>query len=167
MSPHSNDDGSSYYAIHHNFCVFGGHKSDFDGNSKVSSFNLHVYPSVYGTRCLFIGAQVLPPKGYAEGYHDNTCILPDAGDTYFNVQDVAGGGCLGGSSSAKQAFLNGLQAANNTLYVPGGKAVVTCGKGKMSVQDFVSAGYDIGTTVSGDMPSASRIIEMATSLLLQ
>jgi hypothetical protein len=26
-----NDDGSSYYDIHHNVCVFGGHKGDFDG----------------------------------------------------------------------------------------------------------------------------------------
>ena len=31
-----NDDGSSWYDIHHNFCLFGGHKSDFDGNSKIS-----------------------------------------------------------------------------------------------------------------------------------
>ena len=137
-----NDDGSSYYDIHHNYCVYGGHKSgrcvrararqgrqracyralfshftslsvclfslidslavvcvylyrsyldvgiiirtvlyctccwvDFDGNSKISSFNLHVYPSVYGSKC-FGELQYMPPKGYAEGYHDNTCILP-------------------------------------------------------------------------------------------
>jgi len=38
---------SSYYDIHHNFCVFGGHKSDFDGNSKYSRFNIHAYASVY------------------------------------------------------------------------------------------------------------------------
>ena len=43
-------DGSSYYKIHHNYCVFGGHKSDFDGNSKISSYNLAVFPSVYGSK---------------------------------------------------------------------------------------------------------------------
>eukprot|EP01043_Picozoa_sp_COSAG02_P027396 COSAG02_NODE_1615_length_11668_cov_6.226294_1_plen_111_part_10 len=59
-----NDDGSSYYDIHHNYCVYGGHKSDFDGNSKISSFNLHVYPSVYGSKC-FGELQYMPPKGYA------------------------------------------------------------------------------------------------------
>merc|ERR1712194_866895 len=64
-----NDDGSSYYDIHHNFCVFGGHKSDFDGNSKISRSNLHIYPQVYGSTCLFIEAQNLPPQGYAESYY--------------------------------------------------------------------------------------------------
>merc|ERR1719424_1772094 len=44
-----NDDGSSYYLLHDNFCNFGGHKSDFDGNQKHSYRNLYVYPSVYGT----------------------------------------------------------------------------------------------------------------------
>jgi hypothetical protein len=62
-----NDDGSSYYHIHHNFCVYGGHKCDFDGNKKISSDNIHAFPSVYGTTCLNIGAQNLPPEGYAEG----------------------------------------------------------------------------------------------------
>ena len=31
-----NDDGSSYYRIHHNVCFYGGHKSDFDGHDKLS-----------------------------------------------------------------------------------------------------------------------------------
>lgn len=29
------DDGSAYYHISYNFCVAGGHKSDFDGHGKV------------------------------------------------------------------------------------------------------------------------------------
>ena len=38
-----NDDGSSWYKIHHNFCVFGGHKGDFDGQKAVfSSTALHM-----------------------------------------------------------------------------------------------------------------------------
>ena len=85
-------DGSSYYKIHHNCesvslvgtsvsllraticdsalrcadCVFGGHKSDFDGNSKISSYNLAVFPSVYGSKC-FGELQFVPPPGFAEG----------------------------------------------------------------------------------------------------
>ena len=47
--------------------VYGGHKCDFDGNKKISSDNIHAFPSVYGTTCLNIGAQSLPPEGYAEG----------------------------------------------------------------------------------------------------
>ncbi len=133
-----NDDGSSYYDIFSNFCVYGGHKGDFDGNSKRSFGNIAVYPTVcvrfarpssstrvrvsvaagskgaptphpppqppppkpaprgkppphtncanrYGTRCVGITAQGLPPAGYAEAYFNNTCILPDANSNYLQV----------------------------------------------------------------------------------
>ncbi len=41
-----NDDGSAYYAIHHNFCIYGGHKQNFDGHDKHSTYNVYVYPQV-------------------------------------------------------------------------------------------------------------------------
>ena len=41
-----NDDGSSFYNITYNFFVFGGHKSDFNGHSKLSWGNINVYPGV-------------------------------------------------------------------------------------------------------------------------
>ena len=56
-------------------CIFGGHKSDFDGHSKWSYDNLHLYASVYGDRCVEIGAQVLPLPGFADVYANNTCVL--------------------------------------------------------------------------------------------
>jgi hypothetical protein len=40
-----NDDGSSFYNITNNFFVFGGHKSDFNGHSKLSWGNVNVYPT--------------------------------------------------------------------------------------------------------------------------
>ena len=76
--------------LHHNFCVYGGHKCDFDGNKKISSDNVHAFPSVYGTTCLNIGAQSLPPEGYAEGYYNNKCVLPTAGASYLKIGGVAG-----------------------------------------------------------------------------
>lgn len=76
-----NDDGSSYYNIHHNFCVYGGHKSDFDGNSKVSRNNIHVYPSVYSSQslspCL---ALVLVP----------TCAAPAGGSDWCTFGGMFG-----------------------------------------------------------------------------
>jgi len=69
-----NDDGSSYYKMHHNFCPYGGHKTDFDGHSKWSFNNLHVFPSVYGAKCIGI-LQQLPVQGFPEHYTNNTCIL--------------------------------------------------------------------------------------------
>jgi hypothetical protein len=156
-----NDDGSAYYDIHHNFCVFGGHKSDFDGNSKVSRSNLHVFPSVYGTRCLNIGAQKLPPKGYAEQYRDNVCILPDAGAQYVYVSDF----CQ--SPDAKSGFEAGLILANNTVYAPGANVSIACHDGReaLSFSEFQKLGYDPTTVVRGDMPSADTIIAWAKALL--
>lgn len=78
--------GTSYYHIHHNVCFYGGHKSDFDGHSKVSTANLHIHPAVYGVKCLG-ELQALPKKGFAEGYHNNTCILPTAGAMYMRLAD--------------------------------------------------------------------------------
>ena len=57
----------AYAHAHAHTQVYGGHKCDFDGNKKISSDNIHAFPSVYGTTCLNIGAQSLPPEGYAEG----------------------------------------------------------------------------------------------------
>lgn len=161
-----NDDGSSYYAIHHNFCVYGGHKSDFDGNSKVSSFNIHAYPSVYGAKCAGILAQNLPPKGYAEGYHSNVCILADANDPYLDVQGLVGAKCLDGTAQSKEVFEDGFSVSNNTVYAPQGSAQVHCGGTKMPVAQYQKMGYDAGTTVRSDMPSAATIVGWAKQLLL-
>ena len=163
-----NDDGSAYYYIHHNFCVYGGHKSDFDGHSKTSAFNLHVYPSVYGITCLNIGPQRLPPKGYAESYHNNVCILPESGNRYLRIDDIdpAAGQCLGGSKSAYEAFTNGLVLGNNTIYVPEGKAIVTCHGEDVSFADFQQIlRLDISSTIRAQMPNASTIIAWAKELL--
>ena len=65
------DDGSSYYLDHHNFEVYGGHKSDFDGHGKRSYSSIHAFAYVYGTRCAGIFGS-LPHKAvndfFAEGY---------------------------------------------------------------------------------------------------
>lgn len=169
-----NDDGSSYYRIHHNFCVFGGHKSDFDGNRKISDHNLHIYPSVYGVTCLNIGAQDLPPKGFAEGYTNNKCVLQDAGAPYLNIggglspdtlasqDDVPG--CLDGGR-AIELFKDGLELGGNTVYVPGGTPTVKCGGKSLSAQAFRDKGYDPTLTVSADMPSVATMIGWAQELI--
>lgn len=160
-----NDDGSSYYDIHHNFCVYGGHKSDFDGNSKYSRFNIHAYASVYGGKCLGILAQVLPPQGYNEEYSNNVCILND-GDSYLDVGGLQNGvKCLDGSDLSQQTFNNGLQVLNNTIYSPNKSPPIKCGGKSVTLQQFQSMGYDKMTTTSTSMPSADTIIQWAKSLL--
>jgi hypothetical protein len=160
-----NDDGSSYYRIHENFCVFGGHKSDFDGNMKYSFGNIHAYANVYGANCLQIGAQLLPPKGYAEQYYGNRCVLADAGDTYLNVGDILGGHCLDGSAASRRVFEEGLAVRNNTVYVPGGSPKVLCGGTMKTFKEFQAMGYDPTSTAVGQMPSAAEIIAWAKEIL--
>jgi hypothetical protein len=123
-----NDDGSSYYDIHHNYCVYGGHKQNFDGHSKRGFANVYVYPQVYGAKCVdeetqgentgTSGPHGLPPKGYAEAYTDNICIL-SAGAPYLSV---------GGALDDRTDFEDGLQLRNNTIYQAGNVKVKISGK---------------------------------------
>lgn len=166
-----NDDGSSYYDIHHNYCVYGGHKSDFDGNSKISSFNLHVYPSVYGSKC-FGELQYMPPKGYAEGYHDNTCILPApaAPGKLPNYGTFGGFGPGGhtvcdGSAKSVATLPDSFMLGNNTVYVPGANATVTCNSKLINFAHFQAMGYDASTMIKGEAPNPAEITMWAKQLL--
>ena len=68
-----NDDGSSYYRIHKNFEVYGGHKSNFGGHNKVRSGAINAFSRVYQNGiCVRVNAENLP--GYTDDYYNNTCI---------------------------------------------------------------------------------------------
>lgn len=66
------DDGSSYYKMHEQLSVFGGHKTDFGGHDKQSYNSIFVYAQVYATVC-WMG-------GIGEGFYNNTCILGPTAD---------------------------------------------------------------------------------------
>jgi len=151
-----NDDGSAWYKIHHNFCVFGGHKSDFDGHSKQSFNNIHVYSNVYGDACIAVIAQQLPLQGFDEVYVNNTCILASSDDPYLRLDSD----CQIPSNPA--AFSIVLQ--NNRIYAPQGRVTVQYAK-TVSFQAFQQAGYDEGSVVDGQMPSAATIIAWGKKLL--
>merc|ERR1711998_442510 len=163
-----NDDGSSYYDIHHNFCMYGGHRQNFDGHSKRSFGNIHVHPQVYGTKCIdeeaegwgfdppaSAGPYGLPPKGYAEEYTDNICILPKAGDPYLVSQ--------GGSLDDRKAFENSMVLRNNTVYIPGGDAesVVTVAGQQLSFAEFQDHGFDPSSKIIAGAPSTAQIAAWA------
>jgi len=163
-----NDDGSSYYDIHHNFCVYGGHKQNFDGHSKRGFGNVYVYPSVYGSKCVdeetegmntpggpTSGPGGLPPAGYAEAYFDNICIL-DAGAPYLSV---------GGSVDDRKDFEAGLKLSNNTIYQAGGDVQVIVGKKHLSFKMFQGKGFDPTSKAVGDMPTVEQITQWGKNLL--
>ena len=160
-----NDDGTSYYRIHANVCFYGGHKSDFDGHSKISSANLHIHPSVYGVKC--VGElQALPKAGYAEGYRDNTCVLPGGkrGSTYLKLANCPGE--LGDEPADLAALAAGIALGNNTVYIPSGnEPVVACGSHTVNATTFLSRGYDAGTRIVREAPSVDTIVRWAKGLL--
>jgi hypothetical protein len=94
--------------------------------------------------------------------YNNKCILPAAGSSYLKISGIAGppsgdngGGewpptrkpldCLSGNKGGPEflAFNAGLQLGNNTLYVPGGDAKISCGKTSLNFSDFQAKGARI------------------------
>jgi hypothetical protein len=162
-----NDDGSSYYLIHDNACIYGGHKGDFDSHSIHSYQNLHIYPQVYGERCVFIGSQLLPGatshttyvEGFADMYTNNTCVL----DPRANIAFV--------DESNNHPFPNvtefqaRLLLANNTIYCPGAECGFVGAGGFKTYQEFQAAGYDTTTQIVNATPSVDTMIAWARDLL--
>lgn len=155
-----NDDGSAWYKIHDNFCVYGGHKSDFDGHSKESFDNLHIYASVYGDRCLQIGAQFLPQPGFPEIYANNTCVLVPGAECLDLGQAPA-------NVPAPPAFYQRIQFYNNTIYTEQGAACRTGGASFQTLAAMQSGGFEAGapSTIVSTLPDAATIIGWATAKL--
>ena len=150
--------------------MYGGHKQNFDGHDKTGDHNVYVFPQVYGVKCIdeeteglwddTAGPYGLPPPGYAEGYTNNVCILPEAGSPY-----MVSGGDLDDPSSLDQLILK-----NNTIYAPGGVvSVVLTGSStehyNSTFESFQDHGFDPTSAVSSDMPSNEQILAWGRQLL--
>lgn len=126
--------------------------------------NLHVYASVYGSRCVAVGAQFLPVAGFAEAYTNNTCILGDANDEVYSIPFTDAyppHAQVPDAAAFQQRFVSG----GNKIFVPNATAK---GLGPFkSFQDFAASGYEVGapSVVSGDMPSADTIVAWGKALL--
>jgi hypothetical protein len=121
-----------------------------------------VYSSVYGSRCVGVGAQFLPVAGFQEAYINNTCVLGAGGEVYgLPFQDAFPPHAQVANASEFQArFLSG----GNTIYAPN---ATTRGLGPFKTfQDFAASGYELApSTVSGDMPSAEQLVAWGKALL--
>jgi hypothetical protein len=114
------------------------------------------FANVYGSHCVDIMnlPHQSPNPFFAEGFYNNICILAAAGDNYMSL----------GSCTPTSTFLqNSMLLGNNTVYVPGSSATVSCGK-PYTIQDWIATGLDPGTTVA-DLPSTAEIIQMAKTVL--
>jgi hypothetical protein len=170
--------------------VFGGHKSDFDGHSKqtfsseresllrgargaatplahpprtplATAADLNIYASVYGDRCMQIGAQFLPQPGYAEVYANNTCVLVPGAECLDLGQRPSDVPAPGPAFYARVGFYN------NTIYSEQGGSCRTGGVGPANMSEFQSRGYEAGpaSTIITTLPSADTIIGWAKGKL--
>ena len=153
--------GSAWYLIHDNSCVYGGHKSDFDGHSKWSYDNLHLYASVYGDRCVEIGAQVLPLPGFPDIYANNTCVLVPNAECIDLGQAAAGFPAPGADMASRFQFYN------NTIYSTNGINCAAHGGPFNTMADFVSKGFESGppSTFISETPSAATMVQWITDKL--
>lgn len=135
-------------------------QSDFDGHSKQSFDNLHIYASVYGDRCIEIGAQFLPQPGFPEVYANNTCVLVPGAECLDLGQKDA-------NVPAPPAFYQRIQFYNNTIYSEQGTACRTGGGPFATMADFQAGGYESGppTKVISTLPDAATIIAWAKAKL--
>eukprot|EP01062_Namystynia_karyoxenos_P023974 TRINITY_DN19300_c0_g1_i1.p1 TRINITY_DN19300_c0_g1~~TRINITY_DN19300_c0_g1_i1.p1 ORF type:complete len:935 (+),score=273.61 TRINITY_DN19300_c0_g1_i1:66-2870(+) len=163
-----NDDGSAYYDIHDNLCMFGGHKQNFDGHSKAGFRNIYVYPHVYRPTCLneqgqgegigTSGPYGLPPAGYAEEYHDNICILQAPDDFY--VYSV-------GNASDPSDYRKGVVLGNNTVYIPGGDSgdnIAVHGR-HLTLEAFQKKGLDPGSKIIDGKPPVDQVSKWVKTML--
>jgi hypothetical protein len=142
---------------------FSRHKSDFDGHSKRSEGNLQAYASVYGARCVEIGAQYLPVAGFAEEYVNNTCIVDGP-----QVYDIPWTDAYPPHAPVANAseFQARFKSGGNKIYAAAANHAV----GPFSnFTEFAASGYEVGTpsTVNTTLPSPDEIIAWARALLAQ
>jgi hypothetical protein len=86
---------------------------------------------------------------------NNTCVLANAGESVVTVPRVG--------NLHPADFSQMIKLGNNTVYVPGGSAPGPQGFANYSA--FMAAGYDVGTVLRGDMPSAQTIVGWGAELL--
>jgi hypothetical protein len=151
-----NDDGSSYYLLHDNFEVYGGHKSDFGGHNKFTYNSINAYSKVYTDGvCCDIESQ--PPNfvpSYVDGYYNNTCIQSPI------VPYISNTGCDPTNPNPKTLALT----HDNRVYNANRATTIACAKKIFTEAQWQALGFDLGSTVY-PLPADSEIISWAKALL--
>jgi len=147
-----NDDGSSYYLNHHNFEVYGGHKSDFGGHNKFTYNTIMAFDQDYETGLCGDFNTVVP--NYVDGYYNNICIQGQV-VPYISIDPC-------NWTSIDPTVLPVL--GNNTVYNDQQTLSITCGQTNVPESAFQNLGFDKGTTVQ-PLPTNEQIIAWGKQLL--
>lgn len=150
-----NDDGSSWYRHEGNFIVYGqaGYKSDFGAHNMHASGNYYAYVDVAWGGWPSIDGMFV----------NNSVILGRWTDSYFGYGYGSDCGLIGHPELG--------QIGANAVYAAAGQVEVAClnrttneCSASCSLQDWVAAGHDHGTTV-GPIPPDAAVITAAKALL--
>eukprot|EP01114_Cavostelium_apophysatum_P013942 TRINITY_DN3485_c0_g1_i1.p1 TRINITY_DN3485_c0_g1~~TRINITY_DN3485_c0_g1_i1.p1 ORF type:complete len:916 (-),score=185.26 TRINITY_DN3485_c0_g1_i1:40-2787(-) len=149
-----NDDGSAYYRNHHNFEVYGGHKSDFGGHNKFTFDTVIAYAQDYAQGLCGDFWDAVP--GYVDGFYNNICIQGSSPEPYLTIS----------SCNATHMPVGTMPVlGNNTIYNAYGNLSVQCGNGMITEEELQSLGYDLGTIVKSPLPSTEEILAWGKQLL--
>jgi len=148
-----NDDGSSFYQLHHNFEVYGGHKSDFGGGNKFTYLSINAYTQVYTQAVCANYFNTWVPH-YVDGYYQNKCIQSQT----QHYQNIAGGCTSKGIDPTVMPVSHGNEVYTN------GPLSVQCGEEVYSEEAWQGLGMDVGTK-RFPIPSDEEVIMWARDLL--
>jgi len=147
-----NDDGSSYYLNHHNFEVYGGHKSDFGGHNKFTYNSVVAYSQDYQQGLCGDFNDVAP--GFTDGYYNNICVQGEM-VPYISIDTC-------NAANPNPAVIPVLR--NNSVYNAKASITVNCGGTVLQEQEFQKMGFDLGTKAY-PLPSDDQIIAWGKALL--
>jgi hypothetical protein len=145
-----NDDGSSWYHIHHNLWHDSeGFKMDYGGHDSVFEHNIIIsYPATFSQYCIGFGSFY---TGHGHTVRNNSCIVP-RGDAPL--------------SFVQECIAEKVSIMNNAYYSPNGTALFECGNEAIFTLEQVqeSFGLELGSTAS-PTPSVDTIIHWSKHLL--
>lgn len=146
-----NDDGSSYYRVHDNFEVYGGHKSDFGGHNKFTYNSIVAFAKDYEEGlCGGFDAGV---PGFVDGYWNNSCIQ----GTFVPYVNLPG--------DPNNINPNVMPIIHdNKVYNANGRATVKVGSTTLTDADWQAKGQDKGSKAY-PMPADDDIIAWGKAVL--
>jgi len=147
-----NDDGSSYYKNHHNFEVYGGHKSDFGGHNKYTYNSVIAFSQDYEEGLCGEFPDFVP--GYVDGFFDNKCI--QTAPVPYLIMDQCNPSNI---DPTVMPIVN-----DNMVYNSQGNISIQCGGTVFSEEKWQALGYDLGTK-GYPLPTDDQIIAWGKEIM--
>ena len=165
-----NDDGSSWFLIHHNvFYAAEGFKMDYGGHNSKFFSNLVVVMPYDGSNCINVGSF---KKDLGHEYYNNTCI--SGVSEYSEPSGCGSPACanstrvvpnmdkIGGAAQCQPGY---FRLAGNRYYSPHANASMSCGGKLLSITEVQNQYHnEFGSTFAG-LPKPVEILDWTRQML--